>query len=169
MSVSRSLEILKAAIRIEKEGYEFYTENAQKVTDPTGKAMFTQLAKDELDHQRLLEMEYDSLAGTGKWRKVEKLPDRVFPSSLIFPLIQEKKKSHDKPAELKALEIGIELERRSEEFYSNESERTSEVDEKVMFNHFAEIERGHLAILEAERDHLRNTGYWFDFREISLE
>lgn len=165
----RVLEIVKTAIQMEKEGYQFYMENADKISDPNGKAMFKQLAKDELDHQKLFETEYDSLEKTGKWKKSEKLSEPVFPKSQIFPSRQQVEKIREKPNELKALKIGMELERKSQEFYSNEAKRTEDPDEGATLNHLAEIERGHLAILEAERDSLRNTGYWFDFKEISLE
>ena len=162
-------QVLKVAIEMEKEGYKFYTENAKKISDEAGRAMFQQLAKDELDHQKLFETEYDSLTRTGKWRSMKQLPDSAFLKSHVFPSAEKVKKSQQKPNELKALDIGLELERRSYEFYYGEAQRTNEPDAKAMLNHIAEIEKGHISILEAEKDYLTNTGYWFDYREITLE
>lgn len=38
-----------------------------------------------------------------------------------------------------------------------------------LFSRFLEIEEGHLAIVQAQIDHVSGTGYWFDVREFDLE
>jgi hypothetical protein len=37
-----------------------------------------------------------------------------------------------------------------------------------LFEHFVEIEDGHLAIVQAEIDSLTGTGAWFDVLEVRL-
>ena len=60
-----ALQALRQAIRLEQDGYEFYTEAAERTTDPRGREMFLSLADDEKLHLRIVRNQYEAL-GTGQ-------------------------------------------------------------------------------------------------------
>jgi rubrerythrin len=59
--------ILSKAIANEKTAGERYKALAQNTADAAGRAMFQNLANEELLHQRILEDEFFSLSNTGNW------------------------------------------------------------------------------------------------------
>jgi rubrerythrin len=59
--------ILIKAIENEKMAGERYRDLALATDDPTGVAMFNDLANEEMLHQRILEDEFYSLSNTGVW------------------------------------------------------------------------------------------------------
>jgi sigma-B regulation protein RsbU (phosphoserine phosphatase) len=59
-------KIFRQAIQAEIEGYKLYKEAAKKAKDPEAKALFNQLAKDEIVHRKTLESEFKILTGKAR-------------------------------------------------------------------------------------------------------
>ncbi len=62
----------------------------------------------------------------------------------------------------------MEVEQDTSEFYGRMVSDLP-VEHRGIFQHFLEIERGHLAIVEAELDSLSQSGFWFGVPEFDLE
>ena len=71
MDNKEQLNALEVALNNEMREREFYHKNAQRTTNPLGKAMFQQIGDEELEHyERLKELHQ-------KWEKQEKWPETV--------------------------------------------------------------------------------------------
>ena len=71
------LQALEVALTNEMREREFYLKNAERTSNPVGKAMFLQIADEELEHYERLKELHD------KWQKKEKLP------AVWVPLLRE--------------------------------------------------------------------------------
>jgi len=56
-------DALKKALDMEEEGHDFYVKTAKKTTNPLGKATFTALAEDEIDHIKAIKAFYAHICG----------------------------------------------------------------------------------------------------------
>ncbi len=66
------------------------------------------------------------------------------------------------------LNRALEVEKETSAFYTRMSQELPR-QQSSLFERFLEIEKGHLAIVEAEIDSLNGSGYWFGFQEFNLE
>jgi rubrerythrin len=178
-----SAEVLKAietAIQIEKDGLAFYREAARQTNDPNGKKMFQSLARDEAAHLKLFEDARQALLEKGNWlspEEVTAISPGEFDRSPIFPTGEEVKatlrprlgQAEVPKRELDALQRGLQAEKDSIAFYSQERDKADDPDGKAMYAYLVEQEEGHRTILQGEYDYLTRTGFWFDFQEFSLE
>ncbi len=65
------LNALETALNNEMKEREFYLQHSKRTTNPVGKAMFLQIANEELEHHERLQQLHD------KWEKEEKWPESV--------------------------------------------------------------------------------------------
>jgi len=168
-------EVLKAietAIQIEKDGLAFYTEAARQTDDPNGKKMFQSLAKDEAAHLKLFGTVRESLTKEGNWLSPEEVA-AISPKRLdrppIFPTGDKIKSAEIPERELAALQRGLQAEKDSIAFYTQEMDKADDPDAKAMYAYLVEQEEGHRTILQGEYDYLNRTGFWFDIQEFDLE
>ncbi len=61
------LEAIRIALEMEKKGYEFYREAAEKATEQKEKRLFEVLLKEEERHYQILNNTYNFLEDTGNW------------------------------------------------------------------------------------------------------
>lgn len=166
------LKAIETAIQIEKDGLAFYTEAAKQTDDPNGKKMFQSLARDEAAHLRLFEDTRQALLERGKWLSPEEVA-AINPKRLdrppIFPTGDEIKATEIPERELSALQRGIQAEKDSIAFYSEQINQTEDPDGRAMYAYLIEQEEGHRTILQGEYDYLNRTGFWFDIQEFDLE
>jgi rubrerythrin len=166
------LQAIETAIQIERDGLAFYTEAAKQTGDPNGKKMFQSLARDEAAHLRLFEDARQALLERGNWLSLEEVA-AISPKRLdrppIFPTGDKTKATEIPELELAALQRGLQAEKDSIAFYSQEMEKTDDPDAKAMYAYLVEQEEGHRTILQGEYDYLNRTGFWFDIQEFDLE
>ena len=62
-----ALTALEKAMQVERQGEAFYQEASERAEDPAGKAVFQTLAKDEVNHVRLLQAEYEAISKENAW------------------------------------------------------------------------------------------------------
>lgn len=169
---SDALKAIETAVQIEKDGLAFYTEAAKQTSDPSGKKMFQSLARDEAGHLKLFETARESLLKEGHWPSPEQVA-AISPKRLahppIFPTGDGVKTAEVPERELAALQRGIQAEKDSIAFYSQERDKTNDPDAKAMYAYLIEQEEGHHTILQGEYDYLNRTGFWFDVQEFDLE
>ena len=86
--ISAEVEALQFAIETEKKGYRFYRVAAESTSDPKGKEVFSQLARDEIEHMCVFTTLYTSLTNDEAWLTYEEALEKfgeARPDEEIFP------------------------------------------------------------------------------------
>ncbi len=146
-------EILGIVIRIERQGSNFYREFAQHVTDPTVKEFLVCMAKEESQHEKQFEA---MLSNKGKavygWEKEQAVIDLIekeFQTD-IFPNIDELfAQLPELESFEKAVDLAIESEKVSAEFYSLLGDYCNNFEAKTLLVSMEKAERDHLLHVEA--------------------
>jgi|Deesub1362A_J573_1020465.scaffolds.fasta_scaffold00089_45 rubrerythrin len=162
------VEALEFAIKVEKAGLKSYLEFARKSRDITGKNMFISLAKDEFAHMEILEKELNNIREKKGWEKVDIPESEVEKLIPVLDSIQ-KKKGKSGMQEIDALEMALEQEERSMRFYREQKEKVKDPVARKILEKLGEMELSHYLLIQSELDYIRNTGFWFDIPEFSLE
>ena len=155
------LEVLKKAILVERDGHEFYKVASKSTTDEQGKSVLESLAKDEIEHFKMLKTQYDALAKGQKLKFTKAERGTGLDLSKASPIFSEdfKKRIKDYNFEMSALSIGVLLEKNSIEFYKNSAEKIDDLDLKALFNYLADWEKQHLEALIKQQRFLQED-YW---------
>ena len=154
-------DALELTLSIERRGYTFYTNASRKTKNGSGRVMFQRLAAEESDHLRRLQEEYRALIQKNEWLKREparlplsrKIADEIFPQKELLK-VEVKEETSD----LDALNIAMDLERRSHQFFKDFAEQISDASGRKIFMDFAKDEESHLRALRAEYQTLVRPG-----------
>jgi Fe2+ or Zn2+ uptake regulation protein/rubrerythrin len=146
-------DALEVTLAIEKLGYTFYTNASRKTMDGNGRRMFQRLAAEESDHLRRLQSEYQKLMNENEWLKREpprlpvsrKLARELFPQKDLL-----RSQVNDRTTELEALNIAMELERRSHRYFKDFAGQLHDSRSKKIFMEFAKEEQLHFEALLKE-------------------
>jgi len=150
-------DALRMAIATERSGLEFYTRAASITADPRGRSVFQKLAGEERHHLGILEKRYRQLVS--KDSDLESRPTFLFFKGAASGLFDAGAKRLSQGVDdAQALQIGIECERGSHEFFKRYGERFEDSEGKQIFLEFAEEERAHLDLLTREYRALRERG-----------
>ena len=161
---------IKTAIDYEMKVRDVYASAVANAKNETAKRVFKQLAKEEQRHIDYLESRLTEWKRTGKL-KTKTLETTIPTKGAIedgVKKLEGKMKEADKFGEAQMLTKALDVEIETSKFYQQMVDQL-EAEPQRMFQRFLEIEEGHLAIVQAELDSLNGTGFWFDFREFSLE
>jgi rubrerythrin len=155
------LSMIAKAMEAEKRAHEFYSQAAQKVTNPSGMKMLTELAEFELSHYRNLKSLFESLKGEGKW---------IAYGGTTFSGDMGQKKSAEPSPEAHKEEVSQEAsailqqairdEEKAHEYYREAAEKVTEPLGKQMFEKLAEEEKLHARILQDQLYSMTNKGVW---------
>ncbi len=154
-------DALELILAIERRGYTFYQHAARKTKDNAGRLMFQRLAAEEAEHLKRLQHEYRLLIAASPWLKQEpaRLPITRRIAEDIFPQKELLKvEVKDQTTDLDALNIAMDLERRSHRFFTDFAGRISDEKGRKIFLEFAEDEDEHLRALISEYDTIINRG-----------
>lgn len=162
-------EAIQMAIQYENDVRDVYRSAAKGVADPMGKRVCSVLADEEQYHVNYLE---ERLA---EWRQSGKVEPAALktavPSREVIAeaasKVPEGMSDVDRATEMEMLGKALEAERKTSSFYREMVAKLPPEGQKL-FEHFLEIEDGHLAIVQAEIDSLTGTGAWFDVLEVKL-
>lgn len=155
----KELEVLATALEVEKVELRFYIEAAKKTRDERAKKMFLFLANEEAGHwdefgKKLIE----KVAESGKKPEINK--------EIVEKLTPE---FEDELSEIKAVEIGMQQERLTWEFYEKASKEVEDENIKEIFRELAKVEEAHYNLLKAQYDSISKTGIWMDYQDFNLE
>jgi Fur family ferric uptake transcriptional regulator len=153
-------DALELTLAIERRGYTFYTNASRKTKNGSGRLMFQRLAAEESDHLRRLQAEHQSLIRKHEWLKREparlplsrKIVEEIFPQKELL-----KVEVKDETSDLDALNIAMNLERRSHQFFTDFAKQISDANGRKVFMEFAKDEESHLRALVAEYNSLMRT------------
>lgn len=160
------LGVVKNAIRVENDGYQFYRLAEEKTQDAKGKEVFASLAKDETNHMQILKSLYESIKGKGEF-KFDEVKDmkHILDTTSESPIFSEefKQRLNRGQFEMTALSIGILLEKNAVEFYKKSAQGAEDKDVKMLFKYLADWEGEHLRALVNQQKYLQED-YWTEAR-----
>jgi len=150
-------DALELTLAIERRGYTFYTNASRKTKNGSGRLMFQRLAAEESDHLRRLQAERQSLLEKHEWLKraparlplSRKIVEEIFPQKELLKI-----EVKDETSDLDALNIAMNLERRSHQFFTDFANQISDANGRKIFMDFAKDEESHLKALVQEYDSL---------------
>src|SRR5499426_3454015 len=146
-------DALELTLAIERRGYTFYTNASRKTKNGSGRLMFQRLAAEESDHLRRLQAEHQSLIRKNQWLKREparlplsrKIVEEIFPQKELLKI-----EVKDETSDIDALNIAMNLERRSHQFFKDFADHITDTNGRKVFMDFAKDEESHLKALVAE-------------------
>lgn len=164
MAKDPRIDALEVALKNETTERKFYLDNASRTNNHLGKAMFIQIADDELEHYERLKEIHQIWTEKGKW------PDTLTVTrTKVRGVIRELKgKGPTSPAaapadadDLKAVQTAIEFEANGAAFYAAMRDKCTDPKEREFFNLLADIEHEHyVSLLDAE-EFLRDPEGWY--------
>ncbi|AHF79825.1 ferritin family protein [Thermococcus paralvinellae] len=153
------LEALALALEVEKAELRFYIEMAKKAKDERAKKMFLFLAGEEAEHWNVFERKF-----------VEKIVEKCELPTIDKRVLEKLSPKYEGSlSEVKAVEIGMEQEKLTWEFYEKAAEEAKDENVKKIFLELAKVEKAHYELLKAQYDSVMKTGIWMDYQDFSLE
>jgi rubrerythrin len=149
------LTALQMAIQTEIDGVNFYQKFAAQTQDSGAQAMFERLAKDEVIHLELLQNTRAMLEESGEWAEYKGVVLDEFEAAPIFSRERVEQNVVEYTSDLSALRVAYLIEKDAMDFYTHAAEQTGDPNGRRMFADLAEMERGHLNLLEGEYSFLR--------------
>ena len=166
-SKESTTQALELALKMEKEGREFYLKAAQKSQNELGQKLFRSLADAELEHMEKIKAIYDAIRRAGSWPEAKtsfvkgKLPHTVFAEAIdnLGKLVK------DTSDELQALRTGMDLENKSLLYYLDRSSQDVSSGEKQFYQALVAEERGHYMLLVDSYEYLLDPPAYFVRKE----
>jgi rubrerythrin len=143
-------DALVQALKLEEDGREFYNEMVELTDDEEGKAMFRQLAADEVDHYNYIKRQVKDLEAGEGWSAIQELDEvqSLDAVSLVFPPDKELVDDlPENPNEEDALLYGLGVEDKSFKLYHNSAELANDPEAEQLFRQLAQAEATHFRIL----------------------
>ena len=166
-----ALTALEKAMEVERQGRVFYEEAAEHVQDPMGKAVFQTLAREEVEHLRLLQAEYEAISNEQEWMELDEakvcepqVPLKLFPDKrdAALPIAAE-------ATDLDALELAMKFETQGYDMYIKAGQETDDPKGKRVFEFLAKQENSHYVFLHKTHEYLTSEGAWyFDEEEFPM-
>jgi rubrerythrin len=164
------LDAIKGAIQLEIEGRAFFDHAAEQTAQQLGKKMFQKLSRDEVQHLKTFGELFTTVIGNEEWKRFVSEKERS-----KSPLIEElkarmvKKEKEERAGETEAIRIGMELERKAIDFFTDAAHKAGDAKAKDIFLKIADEERLHYDLLQAQYDSVNNSGFWFDVAEFQMD
>lgn len=151
---------LLTAIKSEHDGQFFYSMAAKMTSDPKGRRVFEQLAKEEVKHLDFLRAQYETLKNRGTIDPAATLgkPVELDRHSPIFS-DEITLKISDAHYEMSALSVGMQLEKSSMDHYQSLANKAVDPAVKSFLLELVEWERSHFSALETQYNRLKDP-YW---------
>ena len=151
------LEVVLAAMEVEKNGHRFYSTMAQKATSELARELFSWLAQDEVEHLRRLKALEASFKESALFDGVEELLPylRRFADQEIFPSAERLEAVLQQPeSERAAMDLAIAAEDRFAAYFAKAAEHARDPDGRAAFEWLAGEERRHAALLRERQARL---------------
>lgn len=153
--LNATLAALQMAIQTELDGYGFYRKFARQTEDPGARAMFEQLAEDEVMHLELLRNTKAVLEQSGHWAEYQGAALEPVKGAPIFSRQRVEQNLVAYTSDLSALRLAYLIEKDAVDFYRRAAQETDDPNGKRMFLDLVKMEQGHLDLLEGEYNFLR--------------
>lgn len=153
------LEGLREAMRAERHGHTFYKTAAMNTQDPTGKEVFEQLAREELEHFEFLAAHYKSVLEKGELSSAKLTGHAVVDAT--SPIFSEQLRERIKDAhfEMSAIAIAVQLELNAINRYRELAAKAVLPEVKRFFEELANWESSHYKAFLNQQQALQDD-YW---------
>ena len=158
-----ALKALSQALKLEREGREFYLKAATMSFDEKGKAMFLSLADDEQKHADMVTRQLHAIEGEGAYvvLPLGNVPDidlhaKLFPPD---PNRIERKIGSD-PTEIDALHVALEMEIKSYDLYRLAARGATDEAGRQMYQWLTSAEMTHFNLLMSNYESIISGGSW---------
>jgi rubrerythrin len=169
--------ILRRGMSLERDGYNFYTQAAERASGKRGKATFLDLAAQEKEHLRLLLAEYRALEEGRGWLPYEEAmqadfaldpanPDLPGEEPPEPPLVFTPDREVSLEGDIAALEFGLETEQISRDLYAQGAKETDNPQARQTYEFLASQEEAHYRLLQNTLDYLTQNQTWWDSEEM---
>jgi rubrerythrin len=167
--ISRDVKtMIREAIKLELSGQAFFKQAADVTHNELGKKMFVHLAKEEVKHLDAFSRLFSSVIKSDQWKKQVEREQLRGPSAVIQELARRMKRAEGQ-SEIEALRIGMELETKAVEFFTQAASGTDDPEAKEIFAKIADEERFHYDLLLAQHDSVTGSGFWLDSSEFQMD
>lgn len=167
MDTKERLNALEVALNNEMKEREFYLKNAERTKNALGKAMFKQIADDELEHYERLKQLKIEWEKKGIWP--ETLP-LIVKETDIKEILTKFLQKVDQTAtgdddDLQAIRTAIDFEQKGAEFYRRLRDAVTDKKEKDFFDLLATIEYEHYLSLKDVEEYFLSPADWYRAHE----
>jgi rubrerythrin len=155
------MDIFEFAMQMEKDGEKYYRDLAEKVSDEGVSRIFLMMADDEVKHYNILAHMKSGMPEMESTQVLSKARN-------IFGELRSKQGSFDFGiAQKDALQKALEIEERSEKFYTEKSGEVKSEDQKALLLRIADEERRHVHLLDHMIEFFNRPSTWLDNAEFS--
>ncbi|MDK2798795.1 MAG: hypothetical protein PWP27_336 [Clostridiales bacterium] len=164
--------ILKFAMRLEKQGENFYTYYAEQVKNPYNKKVFEKLVSIERDHYNFIKKRYDELYYSTELHDISWVVDTT---EVIHPSIFGDAAAHfndsnidDMVSDLAILRMAYTIEDDFSTFYKTVAEKVDDAAIKGFLEALSTWEKGHKDLFYGfYKEQLKDS--WGDFEHLFLK
>ncbi len=149
-------QVLRYAMQMELDGYNFFIENAEKINNVTSKKLFLDLAKTEMEHYKYLENQLKTYRETKTFDTSDEAMNReenIFEAREESEHLEATLGESDIP-DLTIMRMAYLIERDFKEFYTNAAENANDEDARAIFTKLASWEAGHELLFKTEYNKL---------------
>lgn len=146
--------VLRYAMQMELDGYNFFKENAEKFSDPTPGKIFHDLAKIEMEHYKYLENQLNTYLREKTFdlsEEVMKREENIFETREKSEHLGATLQESDIP-DLTILRMAYLIERDFKEFYEAAAANAEDEGAKAVFTKLSRWEKGHEDLFKREYD-----------------
>lgn len=145
--MSKTLDILKQAILLERRGKAFYTQVAKQTDNADVQHIFEIMAKEEVLHEKFLSNQYKAYEKEGKFADVD-LPKEEDDGIANLVLSKDMKASIEAASfEAAAISAAIDMETKAIKVYADQAEAATDPKEKALYEWLSDWEKTHHKIL----------------------
>jgi rubrerythrin len=163
MGEDERLNAVEIALGNEKREREFYLKHAQRTKNQVGKAMFQQIADEELEHYERLKELHE------RWEKRQKWPETVplmVKDTMVKDVLKDSVAKVDETPEkddddLQAIRTALEFEAKGAANYAKLRDDVSDPKEKEFFDLLSRIEHEHYLSLMDTEEYLTDPASWY--------
>jgi len=161
------VDALKVALDNELNEHKFYLKHAERTTNPAGRAMFKQIASEEMEHYEALKQISEAWSKDGKWPGAvsAKVKGTVVKDVLKGLLKASEKLPRGDKDDVEAIRVAIDFEAEGCAYYAKLRDGSTDPAEKAFFNLMADIEHEHYVSLKETEELFVDPAQWFRSHE----
>ena len=147
MENTKTLEILKQAILLERRGKAFYASVAKQAHDEDVKNFFELMAKEEDEHIKFLSEQFGNYNKTKQFdaTNLPKTEENNTAEEILSDKVKERITASS--FEAAAIQSAIDMENRAVKVYSERAESAEDPEERKFYQWLADWEKGHNRLL----------------------
>lgn len=159
----KTLKGLKIAIQMEIDGKDYYLKASNNSKTEPGKKLLASLAVEEDSHRQKFEEIYDTMQKKGNWPTPDYKSSESKKNGTTFSIATNKTKIGltDNDTELSAVQIAMDMENKTYDYYKNQANFSTYDAEKRFYDKIAAEERGHYLALLDYYEYLKDPASWF--------